>query len=410
MPFDGSGNFNRVMNWVNDALANIKILATRHDSEDDNFAAGLSNCITKDGQSQPTANIPMNGKRITNLANPVNPQDAMTLAQMMASNVRYDVTQALTIAQQLQAHVNLASTASVAIKAGPTYTLVQSDRNKLLRITGANVVTLPTAATVGNDFAFQFRTEGGALTLHPTGGALVEGLAADYVIPDLAYGMVWCDGTNWQVVNSTRGAPVVSVLTSSGTYTKSPGLKALLVVVSGCGGGVADTPACTTGNSVAVGGGAGAGVSVKMYKASDLPATVAYTVGTGLKGAGGASIFSGQTGNGGGGGVANAAGSTFAGALPGTGGSASGGDLNFTGQNGGMGVRAAHGVATAAYAGDGGASHLGVGSAGTYPTVAGGSTGNFPGGGARGGGSGGAQSAQAGTSGGQGAIILTEYF
>lgn len=80
MPFDGSGNFNRVMNWVNDAAALIKIRADRHDSEDDNFAAGLSNTLTKDGQSQPTANIPMNGKRIVNLAAPVNPTDAATKA------------------------------------------------------------------------------------------------------------------------------------------------------------------------------------------------------------------------------------------------------------------------------------------------------------------------------------------
>ena len=78
MPFDGSGNFNRVMNWVNDASASIKIKADRHDQEDDNLAQGLSNTLTKDGQSQPTANIPMNGKRIVNMAAPVNPTDAVT--------------------------------------------------------------------------------------------------------------------------------------------------------------------------------------------------------------------------------------------------------------------------------------------------------------------------------------------
>lgn len=80
MPFDGSGNFNRVMNWVSDAAAAIKIVATRHDQEDDNFASGLSNTLTKDGQSQPTANIPMNGKRLINLGTPVNPADAATKA------------------------------------------------------------------------------------------------------------------------------------------------------------------------------------------------------------------------------------------------------------------------------------------------------------------------------------------
>jgi hypothetical protein len=77
MPFDGSGNFNRVRNWVSDALANIKIVASRHDSEDDNFASGLSQCITKDGQTQPTADIPMNGKKLINLGAPSTGTDAV---------------------------------------------------------------------------------------------------------------------------------------------------------------------------------------------------------------------------------------------------------------------------------------------------------------------------------------------
>lgn len=78
MPFDGSGTFNRVMNWVNDAAAGIKIKSDRHDQEDDNFAAGLSNTLTKDGQSQPTANIPMNGKKLVNLGAPTVGTDAAT--------------------------------------------------------------------------------------------------------------------------------------------------------------------------------------------------------------------------------------------------------------------------------------------------------------------------------------------
>lgn len=80
MPFNGSGIFQRVRNWVADATAGIKIRADYHDAEDDGFAAGLSNCITRDGQSIVTQNIPMNSKRITGLADPVNPQDAATMA------------------------------------------------------------------------------------------------------------------------------------------------------------------------------------------------------------------------------------------------------------------------------------------------------------------------------------------
>jgi hypothetical protein len=80
MPFNGSGVFQRVRNWVADATAGIKIRADYHDNEDDGFAAGLTNCITKDGQTIVTQNIPWNNKRITGLANPVNPQDAATMS------------------------------------------------------------------------------------------------------------------------------------------------------------------------------------------------------------------------------------------------------------------------------------------------------------------------------------------
>lgn len=78
MPFNGAGVFQRVRNWVADAAAGIKIRADLHDSEDDNFAAGISNCIARDGQSTITQNIPWNSKRITGLQDPVNEQDAVT--------------------------------------------------------------------------------------------------------------------------------------------------------------------------------------------------------------------------------------------------------------------------------------------------------------------------------------------
>ena len=71
------------MGWRTQA-AGIKIRADYHDAEDDGFAAGLTNCITKDGQSIITQNIPFNSKRITGLADPVNPQDAATMASVGA--------------------------------------------------------------------------------------------------------------------------------------------------------------------------------------------------------------------------------------------------------------------------------------------------------------------------------------
>lgn len=79
MAFNGSGVFNRIYSWVSDAANNIPITASRMDTEDSGFAAGLSNCITKDGQQVITAHIPFNGFRITGLGDPAASQDAVTL-------------------------------------------------------------------------------------------------------------------------------------------------------------------------------------------------------------------------------------------------------------------------------------------------------------------------------------------
>lgn len=68
MGYDGSGQFVRSHDWTDDRDAGIKIRADRMDEEDDGFATGLSNCVTKDGQTTPTANLPMGGFKHTNVA------------------------------------------------------------------------------------------------------------------------------------------------------------------------------------------------------------------------------------------------------------------------------------------------------------------------------------------------------
>lgn len=69
MAFNGSGTFVRLYSWVNDAAANIKIRADRMDNETNGIAVGLSTCITKDGQTTITANLPMAGYRHTGVGN-----------------------------------------------------------------------------------------------------------------------------------------------------------------------------------------------------------------------------------------------------------------------------------------------------------------------------------------------------
>lgn len=55
--------------WTGDASLGIGIEAGRHDTQDNDFATGINNCIAKDGQNAATADLPMGGFKHTNVAN-----------------------------------------------------------------------------------------------------------------------------------------------------------------------------------------------------------------------------------------------------------------------------------------------------------------------------------------------------
>lgn len=93
MAFNGSGSFTRLYNWVSDRNASIKIRADRMDAEMDGIATGLSTCITKDGQTTITQDIPFNNKKITGLADAAAGQDAVN---RQTGDARYAYKQLVT--------------------------------------------------------------------------------------------------------------------------------------------------------------------------------------------------------------------------------------------------------------------------------------------------------------------------
>jgi hypothetical protein len=84
MPYNGSGSFSTKYNWQNDAALGLNISSSRMQGQDQDMAAGLSLCLTKDGQQTPVANIPMGGFRIINLGAPTNGTDAAQMAWVQA--------------------------------------------------------------------------------------------------------------------------------------------------------------------------------------------------------------------------------------------------------------------------------------------------------------------------------------
>ena len=85
MSFNGTGTFNRIYSWVTDQANGILVRADRMDTDTNDIASGLSNCMTRDGQSPPTADIPMGSQKLTGLANGVAAQDATTVSQVFTS-------------------------------------------------------------------------------------------------------------------------------------------------------------------------------------------------------------------------------------------------------------------------------------------------------------------------------------
>lgn len=94
MPFSGNGTFNRLYSWQVDAANNINISSSRTDAELNGIAAGLSNCVTRDGQSPPSADLPMGGKKLTNLGNATTATDALNMA---TGDARYILSSATSI-------------------------------------------------------------------------------------------------------------------------------------------------------------------------------------------------------------------------------------------------------------------------------------------------------------------------
>jgi hypothetical protein len=84
MSFNGSGTF--VINTSGQPVVpNTVISATTFNALTNDLANGLSTCITKDGQTTPTANIPMGNNKITGLAPGTSGTDAANLSQVQSS-------------------------------------------------------------------------------------------------------------------------------------------------------------------------------------------------------------------------------------------------------------------------------------------------------------------------------------
>lgn len=81
MPFNGSGGFNPLSAPVFPAVANTTIVSSYYNANLNDIFTGFGNCVTRDGQSPATANLPMGGFKHTGAGNATGTGQYLTYGQ-----------------------------------------------------------------------------------------------------------------------------------------------------------------------------------------------------------------------------------------------------------------------------------------------------------------------------------------
>jgi hypothetical protein len=183
--------------WTGDASLGIGIEAGRHDTQDNDFATGINQCLNKDGSNAATGNLNAGGFRVTNSAASTARTDLAQVAQVQDGDYIWLGTTAGTATAQTAS----ATPAITAYKAG------QKFRMKIgsgLGSTGSNV----TAHTINiNSIGTKNIVEQDGA--NPTIGSWVAG-----AIIELVY-----DGTSFVITNDPSGWQDWSPNLRSGTAT-----------------------------------------------------------------------------------------------------------------------------------------------------------------------------------------------
>lgn len=92
----------------------------------------------------------------------------------------------------------LGSLGSGYVSKTTTYTVVSSDRGRMIDCSGTFTLNLTAAATLGAGFTIAVRNSGtGVVNLDPSGAELIDGVATVTLAPGEAYDL-YCTGTAWR--------------------------------------------------------------------------------------------------------------------------------------------------------------------------------------------------------------------
>ena len=87
MARNGAGIMVRIHSWAADAAASLKISSSRMDADTNDIANEITNSLAKDGQTTPTANLPMGGFKHLNVADATLAAQYATLGQLQNGSI-----------------------------------------------------------------------------------------------------------------------------------------------------------------------------------------------------------------------------------------------------------------------------------------------------------------------------------
>jgi hypothetical protein len=188
MPWNGAGGFARLYSWVADKAAGLNISSSRMDADSNDIAAnGFGNCLTRDGQGQPTGNLPMANFRHTGVGNAAARSDYAALGQVADGIANWAAAGGT--ADALTATLT------------PALTTLVDGQLVFLRASAANATTAPTFAPNGLTARTITRAGGAALSAGDIPGALAEIV--------LRYNLA---STRWELVNPATLVPARTAL------------------------------------------------------------------------------------------------------------------------------------------------------------------------------------------------------
>lgn len=178
MPFNGSGTYS--LPAGNPVVTGTTISSTTTNNTNSDIATALTNCITRDGQSTPSANLPMNSKKLTGLAAGTSAGDSVRYEQVllltggtMTGTVTLVTPILGTPTSGTLTNCTVDGTNGVGYKNIPqtgadkttAYTLVTGDVGKYVGVGTGGSVVVPTSTFANGDAISVFNNTTGNITI-----------------------------------------------------------------------------------------------------------------------------------------------------------------------------------------------------------------------------------------------------